>query len=107
MLENQQVVGSYYPDPPRRGRSEDELYERFRQQEIDEEANQRKRNAGMTKPCTHTSDWWKEMVSCLCCGAIYSDDEAESIAEKSERDYRQFTAEQQAIIARQEEESHE
>ena len=49
--------------------------------------------------CTHTSDWWKEMLPCACCGALYSDEEAERIAAKSSREYRQFTAEQERIIA--------
>lgn len=35
--------------------------------------------------CTHTSDWWKNMVPCVCCGAPYSDEEAERIA--VEREY--------------------
>jgi len=25
--------------------------------------------------CTHTSDWWKQMVPCICCGAPYDEQE--------------------------------
>lgn len=49
--------------------------------------------------CTHTRDWWKNMVPCWSCGEPYSDEEAERIAAKSSREYRQFTAEQERIIA--------
>lgn len=49
--------------------------------------------------CTHTSDWWKQMVPCMVCGTIYSDDEADRIANHKSREYRGFTAEQEAIIA--------
>ena len=38
------------------------------------------------RPCTHTSDWWKEMLPCLVCGAPYSDEEALAIANKSEQE---------------------
>ncbi len=45
------------------------------------------------------------MIPCVCCGAQYSDEEAEQIAEESKKAYRRFTAEQQAIIDRLEAES--
>ena len=64
-------------------------------------------NGGEMEVCTHTSDWWKEMIPCVCCGAMYSDAEAERISEESEMNYRRFTADQQAIIARHEAESEE
>jgi hypothetical protein len=57
--------------------------------------------------CTHTSDWWKQMIPCICCSALYSDDEAEQIANASSMAYREFTADQQAIIARHEMEDQE
>ena len=59
------------------------------------------------RECTHTSDWWKEMISCACCGAMYSDEEAERIAADSDKAYRSFTTEQQAIIAKHEAENEE
>ena len=37
------------------------------------------RALGKPAKCTHTSDWWKEMIHCACCGAEYSDEEAERI----------------------------
>jgi len=52
--------------------------------------------------CIHTSDWWKEMIPCICCGAMYRDEEAERIANESTR---VFSAEQLAIIAQHEAES--
>ena len=36
----------------------------------------------MIYPCSHTSDWWKQHVRCVCCGAAYSDEEADHIADK-------------------------
>jgi len=56
------------------------------------------------RPCTHTSDWWKEMLPCVCCGAMYSDEEADAIANDS-RSHGGFSAAQQAIIDRLEAES--
>lgn len=53
-------------------------------------------------PCTHTSDWWKEMLPCVCCGAMYSDEEAERIGNESTRT---FSAQQLAIIAAHEAET--
>lgn len=55
-------------------------------------------------PCTHTSDWWKEMIPCVCCGAMYSGDEADLIAEESRRRQPVFTAAQLAIIEQLEKE---
>lgn len=55
--------------------------------------------------CTHTSNWWKEMVPCASCGELFSDDESERLARKSERSYPIFTPEQQALIDREEAES--
>ena len=52
----------------------------------------------MMARCTHTSDWWKNMVPCFGCGAMYSDEDAEQIAADSELEYAVFTAEQQAFI---------
>lgn len=49
--------------------------------------------------CTHTSDWWKNMMHCVCCGASYSDEEAERIADESDRAYRNFTDKELKIIA--------
>jgi hypothetical protein len=46
--------------------------------------------------CSHTSDWWKRHVPCVCCGATYSDEEADQIADNPVN--RHFTPEQQAII---------
>jgi len=57
--------------------------------------------------CTHTSDWWKQMIYCCVCGEPYSDEEAERIAEESEKKYRRFTAEQEATIALHEQDSEE
>jgi hypothetical protein len=57
----------------------------------------------MTK-CTHTSDWWKNQLACICCGALYSDEEAEEIANESTRT---FTAKQERIIAMLQAESDE
>ena len=48
--------------------------------------------------CTHTSDWWKNMVSCICCGAQYSDEEADAIANESDRAYRHFSDKEIEII---------
>ena len=60
----------------------------------------------MTKtPCTHASDWWKQMIPCVCCGAQYSDEEAERIAKDSRKFYRRLTAEELSIIAQHEAES--
>jgi hypothetical protein len=55
--------------------------------------------------CTHTSDWWKNMVPCACfrfagCGAMYTDEEADQIGRRMHNSYASFTAEQQAIINR-------
>ena len=58
----------------------------------------------MKRECTHTSDWWKEMKHCVCCGAPYSDEEADAIANESTRT---FSAQQLAEIARHEAESEE
>lgn len=60
----------------------------------------------MTK-CTHSSDWWKEMRPCCVCGAMYSDEEAERIANESERKHPVFTAKQLAIISAHEAENEE
>lgn len=49
--------------------------------------------------CTHTGDWWKEMLPCVCCGAPYSDEEAENIARRSSTEYLKFTEEQKKLIA--------
>ena len=51
----------------------------------------------MLNDCTHTSAWWKQMKPCLCCGAIYSDEEAEALTPKHER---RFTREQEELIER-------
>ena len=50
----------------------------------------------MIYPCSHTSDWWKQHVPCVCCGAAYSDEDAGYIVSKPEN--RHFTPEQQAIV---------
>ena len=47
------------------------------------------------------------MVPCVCCGAMYSDEEAEQIANASSMVYREFTGDQLAIIARHEAEANE
>jgi len=57
--------------------------------------------------CTHTSDWWKEMIPCVCCGAMYSDEAAEQISNASNAAYHEFTGDQLAIIARHEAENEE
>ena len=50
----------------------------------------------MIYPCSHTSDWWKQHVRCVCCGAAYSDEEADHIADNPEN--RHFTPAQRAIV---------
>jgi hypothetical protein len=55
----------------------------------------------MKRECTHSSDWWKEMIHCCVCGAEYSDEEADRIANESTRT---FSAAQLAIIAAHESE---
>lgn len=50
--------------------------------------------------CTHTSDWWKEMVTCVCCGAMYSDEKANRIARQMHNSYACFSGHEQAIIDR-------
>jgi hypothetical protein len=54
----------------------------------------------MPNRCTHTSDWWKNMVPCCGCGAIYSDEEAEDIAAESSRNRPTLTAAQESVIER-------
>jgi hypothetical protein len=46
------------------------------------------------------------MIPCICCGALYNDEEAERIANDS-RSHGGFNAEQQAIIEQHEAESEE
>ena len=47
--------------------------------------------------CNHTSDWWKNMIPCLSCGEIYSEEEADRL---SARNYyvRHFTPKQEQVI---------
>jgi hypothetical protein len=52
----------------------------------------------MTRQCTHTTDWWKNMVACACCGEPYSDEESERVERESSRSHPVFTAAQQAFI---------
>ena len=54
--------------------------------------------------CTHTSDWWKQMIPCAACGARYSDEEADLVAKEADRKFRLFSPTQQAYINRHEEE---
>jgi hypothetical protein len=59
----------------------------------------------MARECTHTSDWWKQMIPCVCCGAMYSDEEAERIAADAHHNFHLFSTAQQAIINRHQAES--
>ena len=53
------------------------------------------------RECIHTSDWWKNMRSCMCCGTLYSDEEAGRIANQGLHSGL-FTAEQEKIVAQHE-----
>jgi hypothetical protein len=55
--------------------------------------------------CTHTSDWWKQMIPCVCCGAMYNDEEAKRIAYETANPGRCFSQEQLDYIRRQEEDA--
>lgn len=39
--------------------------------------------------CTHTTEWWKNHTKCICCETLYSDEEAERLADKSDREFSQ------------------
>ena len=56
-----------------------------------------KREGMNTRECTHTSDWWKQMIPCAVRGEQYSDEEADEIDHAARRT---STIEQQAYIAR-------
>jgi hypothetical protein len=56
----------------------------------------------MARECLHTSDWWKQMIPCVCCGAMYSDEEAQQIAYENTR---VFESQQLADIERMKAES--